>query len=156
MSYEKSNAFVGLGLVLSIGNSASPVVFTEIGEVRGVPTAPVFKNDTTDVTNVQSVGGVKEFLATLTDPGEVAFSVNLVPGDAGQQAVIAAGLAKTRTPFQLTLPPESVEVAGDVPGYWLFTALVTEYQPEIPLDKEASASIKLKISGLATFVPESV
>ena len=156
MSYEKSNAFVGLGLVLSIGNGASPIVYTEIGEVRGVPTAPGFKNDTTDVTNVQSVGGVKEFLATLTDPGEVAFSVNLVPGDAGQQALIAAGLSRTRTPFQLTLPPESVETPGDVPGYWLFTALVTEYQPEIPLDKEASASIKLKISGLATWVPEAV
>ena len=150
MSYVSSNAFSGLGLVLSIGTNASPAVFTQIGEVKSV-SGPQLKNETADVTNVQSPGGVKEFISTLTDPGEVKFSVNYVPDDAGQQAVYAAAIGKTRLPFQLVLPPASEETGESTPGQWNFKGLVTEYGVDIPLDKEAVVTITIKVSGLPIY-----
>ncbi len=154
-NYVKSSAFTGLGLVLAIGNGASPEVYTTIGEVK-TSAGPQLKNDTVDVTNVQSPGGVKEFLASLTDPGEVSVTVNYVPGDPGQQAFYAALIAKSRVPFQLTLPPSSVETSGDIAGYWDFLGIPTEYSIDIPLDKEATLALKIKVSGLPTFTPETV
>jgi len=150
MSYDKTSAFSGLGLVLNIGTKDSLPVFTEIGEVKSV-TGPQLKNETADVTNVQSPGGVKEFISTLTDPGEVSFSVNYVPDDPGQAAVYAAAISKARLPFQLILPPTSEEDGESSPGQWTFDGLVTEYGVEIPLDKEAALNIKIKVSGLPSF-----
>jgi len=153
-TYTKSNAFAGLGLIVAIGNNESQEVFTTVGEVRSF-SGPDLKSETVDVTNVQSPGGVKEFLATLTDPGECDIPTNYVPDDPGQQAVYAACIAKTRMPFQITLPPSSCEVTGLTPGVWNLTALVTNLKIDIPLDKEATFTIKLKVSGLPTFTPAS-
>jgi len=156
MLYSKSSAFTGLGLVLSIGTNDSLPVYTTIGEIKSA-SAPGLKNDTVDVTNVESISGVKEFLASLSDAGEVPVSVNYIPGDAGQVAAYNAALAKTRMPFQLTLPPASIASSTNTkPGYWTFTGLVTEWGPaEIPLDKEATLPMKIKVSGLPTFTPEA-
>ncbi len=154
MSYKNSHAFPGVGLILGIG-SGSPVTFTTVGETKSFA-GPTLKNDTADVTNTQSIGGVKEFVATLTDPGEVKTTVNYVPGDGGQEAVQAALIAKTVTPFELTLPPASIQTPGNkTPGFWSFNGLVTEFNLDIPLDKEATAAITIKLSGLPTFTPEA-
>ena len=153
-TYTKSNAFTGLGLIVEIGDNSSPVSFTTVGEVKGF-SGPDLKNETVDVTNVQSVNGVKEFLASLTDPGECDIPMNYIPDDDGQKAVYAACIAKTRVPFQITLPPASCEGTELTPGVWNITALVTNVKIDIPLDKEATFAVKLKVSGLPTFTPAS-
>jgi hypothetical protein len=153
--YTQSHAIPsGIGMILGIGNGGSLATFTTIGETKSFA-GPTMKTETADVTNTQSPDGVKEFKPTLTDPGEISTTVNYVPGDAGQQAVYNAMLAKSVLPFQMTLPQGSVETAGNNPGYWSFQGLVTEFNIDIPLDKEATVAIKVKVSGLPTYTPES-
>jgi hypothetical protein len=156
-TYTQSKSFTGLGLVLSIGTNNSPIVYTQVGEVKSVA-GPDLKAETADVTNVQSPGGVKEFLPTLVDPGELSFPVNYVPTDPGQEAVYNALVAspKVRLPFELALPVSSIQTPGFThAGYWTFTGLVVGFAIETPYDKEATVTIKIKLSGLPTYNQES-
>jgi len=155
-TYTKSHAFPGVGLILKIGTVVGTLPeFTTVGETKSFA-GPNLKNDTADVTNTQSPNGVKEFISTLTDPGEVSTTVNYVPGDAGQQAVKDALIAKAVTPFTLSLPPASIaDPSNKTPGFWSFDGLVTEYNVDMPLDKESTVAIKIKVSGLPTYTPEA-
>jgi len=149
--YTQSHAFPGVGLALSIGTNSSPITYTTIGETKNVA-GPDVKTETADVTNVQSPQGVKEFKPTLTDPGEYSFTVNYVPDDAGQEAVYAALIAKTVLPFQLTLPASSLQGSETTPGMWDFNGIVTQCSYDFPLDKEATINIKIKVSGVPSYV----
>ena len=152
MSYTISHAFPGIGLTLSIGNSSSPITYTTIGEVKGVA-GPDLKVETADVTNVQSPGGVKEFKPTLTDPGELDFTCNYIPDDAGQIALQTAALETTKPvlPFQLSLPQSSLQGSEVTPGVWNFNGIVNGLKYDTPLDKEATVAVKIKVSGLPSF-----
>ena len=149
--YTQSHAFPGVGLTLSIGTNASPIVYTAVGEVKNVA-GPDVKTETADVTNVQSPNGVKEFKPTLTDPGEFSFTVNLVPDDPGQQDVYSALISKTVLPFQLTYPPASLQGSETTPALIDFSGIVTQCSYDFPLEKEATIAIKIKVSGVPSFV----
>jgi hypothetical protein len=154
--YTASHAFPGLGLVFEIGTNASPISYTAVGEITKI-TPVALKAETADVTNVQSPQGVKEFIATLVDPGEAKLDLNYIPDDPGQIACFNAltTAPRVRYPFQLTLPPASVETSGNEPGFWNFMGLVTGFDVDIPKDKEATLTITVKWSGLPTFTPEA-
>jgi hypothetical protein len=137
MSYTGSKAQTGAGTTLSIG--ATP---TLIGEVKNIKLNGR-KFDTDDVTNMSST--VKEFIATMMDPGEVSFDFNRVSSDAGQVALEAAFSAGSLSAFTIQLPKApSQTTTGDK---YAFSALVTECDYSFETTKADAGSAKLKISG---------
>jgi predicted secreted protein len=144
MPYTSSQAFAGRGSVIEFGNGASsPYTFQQLAEAKSIKFSGT-KYDLVDVTNMES-GFVREWLPTLLDSGELAVEANMIPGDATQQAVLAIfNSGQTApTPWQVVLPNGL--------GTFAFNAYVTKYERDIPLDKEATVSISLKITGLINF-----
>src|SRR5208282_5686756 len=141
MPYVNSQAFAGRGTVLQLGTGgSSPYTFTELAEVKKIQFSGT-KYDLADVTNMES-GNFREWLPTLADSGEISFEANLIPGDATQQSLIATLNSAILTPVQVVLP--------NALGTFAFNAYVQTIDRDFPIDKEATISGKLKITGQIT------
>jgi hypothetical protein len=115
---------------------------TTIAEVRD-GSGPEQKADKDEVTN-QSSGVYKEWIPTLIDGGDVTANTNYIPGNASQQALLAAMQARTLEDFTLTAPaPYSSEVIA-------FQAYVTDWDLKWPHGKHAELNIKLSVTGPIT------
>jgi hypothetical protein len=127
----------GGGSVLAIG--ATP---TTIGEIQSVKQSGC-KWDTEEASNLASTA--KEFVATILDWGEFAVEAKRVSTDAGQALVVAAFGTGALTSFTLTLPKEATQtVNGDK---YVFSAVVTECDFSLDVNKLIPLSFKLKVSG---------
>jgi predicted secreted protein len=140
------NALLGQGCVLATAtNAAGTVGLTVIGEV-GSLSGPTMSSDQIDVTSMESLGGFREKIAGLTDPGELSFDIFYVPDNASHQLLLDLLLAKNVKYWQLQLP---IAPGAVVPsGVWQFQASVTAFEADIPVDDAMKASITLTISGL--------
>lgn len=142
MPYTSSQAFAGRGSVLQFGSgSASPYTFTLLAEVKKIQFSGS-KYDLADVTNFES-GNFREWLPTLADSGEISFEANLIPSDASQNSLLNAFNNATLQPWQVVLP-------GSI-GTFAFNAYVQSLERDIPIDKEATISGKLKVTGQIQF-----
>jgi hypothetical protein len=76
-----STAKIASGTTLQVENAAGTGIYTTIAEIRSVnkPSASV---DEVEVTHMTSPGLAKEFIAGLTDYGEVEFDINWIPSNA--------------------------------------------------------------------------
>jgi predicted secreted protein len=153
MSYTGSQAFAPIGSVLEVmDESLSPPAYIKIAELQTIQRSGS-KSDLADVTNMESIGGYREYLATLRDAGDVSFSGNYIPNDATQQQLQTLFDGATLSAWQIVLPP------GD--GYptslgtWAFNAYVASNDYDLPHDKEGKISGKLKITGKPTFTAGS-
>jgi predicted secreted protein len=155
MSYTGSQAFAPIGsklqLTIPVGSPAVPTL-TTIAEIQNIQRSGS-KSDLVDVTNMQSTGGYREYLATLRDAGDVSFTGNYIPNDATQAALQGLFDSATLTACAIILPPG--------PGYttslgtWSFNAYVQSNDYDLPHDKEGKISGKLKITGKPTFTAGS-
>jgi predicted secreted protein len=142
MPYANSQAIAGRGSILQFGTgSVSPYTFSVLAEVKKIQFSGS-KYDLADVTNFES-GTFREWLPTLADSGEISFEANLIPSDASQAALLTAFNNATLQPWQVVLP-NSV-------GTFAFNAYVSSLERDIPLDKEATISGKLKVTGQIQF-----
>lgn len=121
---------------LYIGNNASPIVYTHVKEVLGIP--PVVQEaPEIDVTSLDSQA--REYIGALPTGDELDLEFNWIGDDAGQIALGAAKDAGTATPFRVDFPD----------GTRLeFTAVVRSFGPGAAIDEQIKGSAKLKISGL--------
>ena len=142
MPYTGSQAFAGQGTQLQRGNAASPEVFTSLAEVKNIQRSGA-KVDLQDVTNMDSVGAYREYLPTLLDAGEVSFSGNYIPGDTTQQTLQSDFDSRAKKNWKIVLP--------NTLGAWSFAAYVSSFDFDLPTDKEATITVKLKITGKPTF-----
>lgn len=136
-----SNAFCALGTLFQF--ESAPDVFTTIAEVTNIQRSGA-KRDTDESTHMQSPNNYKEFIPTLKDGGEWQVDVNFIPGDNLGQGVIASLFESGElTNFKVVLPHS----LGDS----TFAGIVTEYgNRQLPTDKKATDSFKLKVSGPVT------
>jgi hypothetical protein len=147
---------VAFGTILAYGNGETPSEeFTKIGQVKDI-SGPSMKRDTIDVTNHDSPDYTKEFLASLADGGEVAFSIEYDPGDSSHDQT--TGLLylikkKTRTNFELIFPVESS--TGLYWGY-TFEGLVTGFDPKAPVLGSLTADVTIKVAKAVTLVNDLV
>lgn len=142
-----SDAVSGYGTLLKMGDGAEPEVYTTVAEVKDIG-GPEMEADVIEVTNQDSTGGWKEFIAGLLDAGEVTFDVNWLPGDATQDAttgLVSVMFARVKRNFRLQWPGTG---AGKV---CTFPALVTGISPDSPVDDANTASITLKVTGPPVF-----
>ena len=137
-----SSAFAGRSSQLKRGDGASPEVFSTITEIKRI-TRTGAKADLADVTNMDS-GSYREFLPTLLDAGELNFDGNYIPSDATQQTLQSDFDGQVKHNWQVVMPGSR--------GIWHFAGyLVGLDLPDLQVDKEATFSAKLKITGAPNY-----
>jgi len=136
-----SGAISSFGTLLQRGDGASPETFTTIAEVKDI-TPPSLELGTEEVTSHGSPDGWREYVGTLLDGGEVEFELNFIPTDAGHQALISDMQNRVNRNFKIVFPDGST---------WSFTALVTKFEPDAPVEGVLTASVTLKVTGKPTF-----
>lgn len=148
-SYVGTQRRTAKGMVLSIGDGASPEVFTKISELNSLELTGR-QAQTDDATNFDSEE--EEFIATIITPGEWSFSGSRISGDAGQQALSTAFAALASHNFTVVAPKTGTQTTGDT---WAFKALVTDDGLSFAPTKGQAISGKLKISGPLAFTEGS-
>jgi predicted secreted protein len=106
---------------------------------------PDGKNEFDDATNMDSVGGDKEFIPTLRDNGSLKFTANFLGmSNASQAGLVTAMQANPPTldDYVLTFPGGHGSVS--------FAAYVENFSLKVPHDKKVDFSAALKISGSVT------
>lgn len=139
-----SKATIGLATTLSIGNGASPEVFTLVGEIKTINQSGR-QVATEDVTNMQSTA--REFIPTLVDSGTYDIAGNYSSSDGGQQAMETAFSTLVNHDFKLQLPISAKAGQTTVGDLFAFSALIQELDYTFAVDKAISFTAKLKVSG---------
>ncbi len=144
-----SKSFRPQGIVLQTDKGTG--TFEPIAEVKKIDFTGG-KADMADVTNQDSVGAHREFLPTLLDAGELSFDGNYLGNlDASQADLQTLFEGQTLSQWKIILPIPPGETVSR--GTWSFAAYVNAFDPVFPVDKEASFTAKLKITGPRTFTP---
>ena len=153
MSYTNSKAFAGRGSKLQYSTNPPSVSYTELAELKSISISGA-KYDLADITNMQS-SNFREWLPTLADSGELSVAGNYIPNDATQSDLLGFFNNATLVTWEIVLPASAQQGFPTSLGMLTFKAYVSARDLSIPMDKEASVSIKLKITGAVTFTPGS-
>ncbi len=132
------------GTLMKLGNSASPVVYTTISQVRSIA-GPTTKATVQDVTTHSTSGNWMEKLATLIDPGTMSFPINYDKTDAAH--AFTTGLwslliALTQRSYRCVFPASI--------GYLELSGYVTSHAFDLPVDNVIRANIEITINGAIT------
>ena len=137
----ETQAMIGFGSTFSIADSnSSPFDWIDLGEVTDI-TPPSATVDQIDVTHMTSPGGRREFVPGLIDPGECSFTLNYIPGSAGDVvllAILAADPADRARSCRIIYPNGYSDV---------FTGVIQSYQPTVPTGDKMTAEVGFKVSG---------
>lgn len=145
--YTGSQAFAGRGTALNYSTNPPSVAYTEATEIKTIGFSGM-KYDLEDVSNMNS-SNFKEWLPTMADSGDLSISGNMIPNDATEVALLGFFAAATLVTWEVVLPPGPGYPTSE--GTFTFKAYVSSVDRTIPVDKVATISIKLKITGAVTF-----
>ena len=144
---DPSGAMIGHGSRVQIGSTlgGSPEgnPFAELEEITNI-TAPSSTIDMVDVSTMQSVNAIREFVPGLTDPGEMSFEMNFVPNSNSDnilQALRNEPPATRKRQLRIIFPNSIM---------WQFEGLLMTYEPTAPTDDKMTASVSFKVTGLVT------
>lgn len=130
------------GVLLKRGNGGSPETFSSVAEVKDIKPFKL-KAETKETTHHGSPGAWRTFKATLIEGGECTFKLNYLPDDATHS--FGAGLAadlinRTQRNFQVVLPDTTSTT-------YQFAAIVTQFDPDGPVEGILETDVTLKITG---------
>ena len=135
-----SQAVVTNGTVLKVGNGASPEVFTAVAEVVDI-NSPSAAAGEIEVTHLLSAA--KEFKGGLRDFGTAEVTINLLPGNAGQEQIEDDAATGAVRNYQIVN-------ADGVTGR-AFAAFVKAFKlAPIAIDKPLQATITFRATGEVT------
>lgn len=139
--------FNSFGIILKRGNGGAPETFASVAEVKDIKPFKL-KAETKETTHHGSAGGWRTFKATLIEGGECTFKINFLPDDTTHS--FSAGLAadlmnRQQRNYQIILPDTTTS------GYQ-FAAIVTQFDPDGPVDGLLETDVTLKITGAVTEV----
>lgn len=126
-----TNAALGYGVLFGIKNGGG--TFDNVAEVTNVK-PPAYARDAIEATHMESPDRFREYIAGLMDAGEVSIEINYVPSASD---VVIAALAAGKGTFKIT-HPNSVTLT--------FDAIVTNYEPQLPLDDKMTAAATFKVT----------
>lgn len=119
---------------------------TAIAQVENI-SGPELSLDTEDVTTHDSTGGWEEHVGTILRSGEVTLDILYDPNHATHKnaagGLISDLVSRVSQTYALTFP-SSPAVS------WSFSALVTAFSPESPVDGALRASVTMKVTGQPT------
>jgi len=141
-----SGAVSAFGTFLRMGDGASPENFATIAEVKSI-SGPKMSMDTIDVTNHSSGIPWREYMAGLSDAGEITFDVNFIPTSATHSAstgMLADMINRTRRNYQIIFPDTGHTA-------WQFLGFVTGFETGEEIDNVITSSVTIKVTGKPTF-----
>ena len=127
----------GKGAALQRGDGAEPEVFTTIANTTSIE-GPGIERENIDVTAHDTANNYMEFVPGLVDPGEVEIEVNYDP--ALHDALVADFDDNVPRNWQLVFPDPAATT-------WSFSAFITAFSPEAPVDDKLAASMTFKVTG---------
>lgn len=145
MSDIQTEADIGFGTSLWMGNGATPEVFTEVMVELTDVNPPEITAGTTDATHHKAPGRFRQRIATLRDTSEVPISGHLVRNDPAIASLRAKVGARGYTSYQIRIPP--TEVGGDDGEIHEFAALATGFAQTSPLEDRMMWTLTLQPSG---------
>lgn len=135
-----SNALEAQGLILKIGNAASPEVFTEIQEVRSI-NGPGGSAAVIDVTDLSSLAREKRM--GIADEGQLSFEMMYIPSDTQHALLRTQRANRTETNFQLDFTDSPVTT-------WSFAGFITTFTISAQVDGVVMANVTIEITGAIT------
>lgn len=136
-----SAAMIGYGAKLEIETTAGTGSYTEMLEVKSLA-KPDAQVDQVDITTMSSPDTTKEFIAGLTDRGEISITMNWVPGGATDLFVETwREGGNERRSVRITTPNSKI---------YTFNAFILGYTGSIPVGEAMEAELTLKVAGAVT------
>lgn len=137
-----TNAALGYGTKLKLGDGEVSETFAEIGEITSLNDEDL--TEIKDVSNHQSAGTRREYIGGMIDGGEVTLTCNYDPDGATHGRVTGLrGLVRQTRNFQLEEP-------GNTEGAQ-FAAIIMSVSRSYPVDEAMEISITLKKTGDYTY-----
>lgn len=140
------SAKVGYGVLLKMGDGASPENFSTVAGVSDI-NLPGVSVDLVDVTP-QDTQGWREKLATLKDPGQVTFEVffDLEEATHGNTSGL---LKKAQEGKKINWKIEFGQYSPV--KTWQFSGYITRVEPQARRDNALTAAVTIAVSGAPTF-----
>ena len=113
-----SNALEAQGMLIKIGNGASPQVFTTISEIKTF-SGPTGSAAVIDVTDLSSTA--KEKRMGLADEGQLSFTINYIPDNTQHTLLRTRRASREETDFKMVFTDDSPSTT------WSFSAFVTGF-----------------------------
>lgn len=117
-----------------------------IGQVLSI-SGPGLSLDTEDVTSHDSTGAWEEVVATILRSGEITAEIvydpNLATHKNASGGLLYDLAQRASTTYSIVFPSNPAVT-------WTFTAFVTGFEPDAPVDGKLGASVTLKITGQPT------
>lgn len=128
------------GTQLKISDTASPLTYAAIGQVRSIA-GPTVKPNVVDITTHDTPGFWRRKIAVLIDPGSVSFDINFDKADATHAFTTGlwnqmVGLIKSG--FTMIFPNSA--------GTLTFLAYISQHDFNVPVDNVLGAKIALDIT----------
>ena len=104
--------------------------------------------DPIDTTTHDNSSAWRTFVGGLLDAGEISLEIDYVPTAAshGNTSGLVNSLSGRSTASYSMKFPDSATTT------WTFTALVTSFEPQAPVDDKLTASVTMKLTGAPTLV----
>lgn len=138
-----SDGISSQGTYLTIGNGASPEVFTEIPECTTIP-GPAGTSDELDFTHLRSSGGYREFKQSFKNTDDMTLECNYIPGDPVQSGLRADFLSGVVRSFVKHYPDTSTDA---------FDAYVKSASTPAAVGDKLKFTVTLRITGAPVFTP---
>jgi len=135
-----TKSILGLGVSLDVKVADNWVHIGEVEDISG----PNLSSDDVEVTNHDSQGGYREYIAGLKDGGSISISGNFVGDDAGQVQMIADQKSGIVREYRMLLPDDETESDRT---RWAYLAAVTNVGFTYPTSDAMKFSGEFKISG---------
>jgi hypothetical protein len=133
-----TQAKIGYGGYVEVSSDGGSS-WTRIAEARNIK-PPSDNLDIIDATNMDSPGGIREYVPGLSDPGEFSFSINFVPNSGGDVKIQELRALRTTVKWRITYP-------GTPPATWTFDGFLQGYTPDVPTDGLMTADVSVKVTG---------
>ena len=128
------------GKTITVGTAtATPATWTQIKEIRSIKPAGA-QSSKIDVTDLDSTA--KEYRSGLIDNSTLSCEINVLEGDPGQAAVLAAFTNSTVNSYKITTPNKTRTFSG--------TCTKFPTAPELSVDAVQTGTFELQISGAIT------
>jgi hypothetical protein len=136
-----SNALEAQGMLIKIGNGASPEVFSTISEIKTF-SGPTGSAAVIDVTDLSSTA--KEKRMGLADEGQLSFTINYIPDNTQHALLRTQRASREETNFKMVFTDDSPSTT------WSFSAFVTGFAVSGAVDNVVEATVTLEITGSIT------
>jgi predicted secreted protein len=135
-----SDALIGYGTQFLMAATPGASSLTKLAEITavGLPNEQVAE---VEVTHYESPGRTREFIAGLSDAGEITIEMNWVPGSA-TDALIAAAKADGKVRTMRVVTP-----ADDTRQMYSFPGFVRGFERTAPIDDRMTATVTIRVAG---------